>query len=166
LNSDGNAARESNSRANKTAFEIFALRCYNSAVDQRLALADEFLADAQDLLERGRLRSALPRAYYAVYHLCVLLFEKHSLKPSNFPGASGRPAQMWEHRIIRTEFFHQFVVKRPLFVWARGVLLRRLYDDRIRADYRPEAEFTDTYVRGLVKDTKQLVDEIRKVVIE
>jgi uncharacterized protein (UPF0332 family) len=135
-------------------------------VDKRLALADQFLADAQDLLERGRLRSALSRAYYAVYHLCVLLFEKHGMEPSQFPGASGRPAFMWEHRIIKTEFFRQFVVKRKLFTWSNGVLLRQLYADRIRADYRPEAALTDTYARNLVKNAGELFDAIRKAVTE
>lgn len=134
-------------------------------MDKRLALANEFLTDTQDLLAQGHMRSALSRAYYAVYHLCVLLFEKHGLKPSHFPGASGRPAQTWEHRIIRAEFFHQFVVKRKLFAWGRGVLLRQIYDDRIRADYRPEADITDTYARALVKSANELFTEIQKVVI-
>ena len=134
-------------------------------MNQRLALADQFLADAQDLLERGRLRSALSRAYYAVYHLCVLLFEQHGLEPQHFAGINKRPAQMWEHRIIKVEFFHQFVVKRKLFEWQRGVILRQLYSDRLRADYRPEAVISESYARGVFKSASDLFSDIRKVVV-
>jgi len=133
-------------------------------VDKRLALADQFLADAQDLLERGRLRSALSRAYYAVYHLCVLLFEKHELKPQNFKSASGRPAAIWEHFIITRQFIHQFVVKRKLFAWQRGHYIRAMFNDRISADYHPDIVFTTEYTQQAIQTGREFFLELRKEV--
>ena len=135
-------------------------------MDKRLALADQFLADAQDLLERGRLRSALSRAYYAVYHLCVLLFEKHALKPANFLGKSNRPALTWEHNIITRQFFHEFCVKRKLFAWERGQTIRRLYRNRLTADYHPEATITRAYSESSFEVAYAFFREIRKAVTE
>ncbi len=135
-------------------------------MDKRLALAGQFLADAQDLLERGRLRSALSRAYYAVYHLCVLLFEKHSLKPSHFIGKGNRRALTWEHSIITRQFFHEFCAKRKLFAWERGVTIRRLYRNRLTADYEPEATMTTEYTRNAFAVAQEFFRELEKAVIE
>ncbi|MBI3915332.1 MAG: HEPN domain-containing protein [Chloroflexi bacterium] len=135
-------------------------------MDKRFALADEFLADAQDLLERGRLRSALSRAYYAVYHLCVLLFEKYALKPSHFVGKSNRPALIWEHTIITRQFFHEFCDKRRLFAWERGVTIRRLYRNRLTADYQPEETITVEYARNAYAVAVEFFGELEKAVTE
>lgn len=133
-------------------------------MDKRLALADQFLADAQDLLERGRLRSALSRAYYAVYHLCVLLFEMHGLKPSHFIGKGNRRAMIWEHVIITRQFFHEFCAERKLFAWERGVSIRRLYRNRLTADYEPEATITTEYTRNVLAVALKFFGELKAVI--
>ncbi|MBC7114616.1 MAG: HEPN domain-containing protein [Archaeoglobi archaeon] len=40
---------------------------------RQLELADEFLSDAIELLSTGRLRSAIDRAYYAIFHAAQAL---------------------------------------------------------------------------------------------
>jgi len=135
-------------------------------MNERLTLADQFLADAQDLLERGRLRSALSRAYYAIYHLCVVLFEKHGLKPSHFIGKGNRRALIWAHNIITRQFFHEFCDKRKLFAWERGVTIRRLYRNRLTADYEPEATITTEYARNTLQVAQGFFGELKKAVTE
>jgi uncharacterized protein (UPF0332 family) len=61
-------------------------------VNPELELARELLADARLLLAHGRHRSTVSRAYYAAYHACIALLESLGLKPQNYPGKGGRPA--------------------------------------------------------------------------
>lgn len=131
---------------------------------KRIALAEEFLRDAEELLQNRRFRSAVSRCYYGIYHLCVALFERHGLKPSNFIGKSGRPMTVWEHSVITRRFFHEFITRRPLFQWQDGQLIRRLYADRITADYEVDARLPDTYVTDAMDRARELFERMRKAV--
>ena len=73
----------------------------------RRTLAVELLSDAKALLAAGSLRSAMSRAYYAVYHGCVEALEHSGYSPGHFRGRSGFPATRWEHGIVRLEFHRE-----------------------------------------------------------
>ena len=100
-----------------------------------LSLARELLEDARLLLSQGRHRSAVSRAYYAAYHACVVLLESFGLRPGNYTGRSGRPANRWEHGIVTTTVVTDpqlsRVLTRPI-----ALQLRWQYAQRIRSDYR------------------------------
>ena len=72
-------------------------------MNPELELARELLEDARLLLAHGRHRSTVSGAYYAAYHACIALLEKLGLKPQNYAGKSGRPANRWEHGIVTAE---------------------------------------------------------------
>ena len=104
---------------------------------QELDLSREFLRDAENLFEANTYRSALSCSYYAVYHSCIALFKKYGFHRGNFIGRGGIPANRWEHGIIQVNFFLEFVQKHHLLEWKVGGQIRRLYSDRINADYQP-----------------------------
>lgn len=128
----------------------------------RAVLAKQFLDDAEHLLDQGRLRSAMSRAYYAAYHAAVALFEKYGFKPSSFIGKSGRPARIWEHPIVTRRFFHEFVRQRKLVAWQTGQAIRRLYSDRLTADYEVAADINPSYVAGSVGRAQDIVGQIER----
>ena len=115
---------------------------------QELNLSQEFLRDAENLFKQNAYRSTLSRCYYAVYHVCIALFKEYGFHPGNFIGRGGRSANRWEHGIIRANFFLEFVQKRNLLEWKTGGQIRRLYSDRINADYRPDALLPKTYTEN------------------
>jgi uncharacterized protein (UPF0332 family) len=127
-----------------------------------MALARQFLDDAGRLLDEGRLRSATSRAYYAAYHAAIVLFEKHGFTPGSFVGKSGQAATMWEHPIVTTRFFHEFVQRRKLFSWRVGQEIRRLYSDRLVADYEITANITPSYAAGSVNEAQDIVEQIER----
>ncbi len=130
----------------------------------RMALARQFLDDAQHLLDQDRLWSATSRAYYAIYHATVALFEKSGFKPSSFIGKSGRPARIWEHPIVTKQFFHEFVRRRKLFPWRTGQEIRRLYSDRLAADYEVTSSIKPSYAAGSVSQAQNIVGQIERMV--
>ena len=131
---------------------------------QELDLSKEFLRDAENLFKANAYRSVLSRGYYAVYHACIALFKKYGFHPGNFIGRDGRPANRWEHGIIRVNFFLEFVQKRHLLEWKVGAQIRRLYSDRINADYQPGVGLPKTYVENSVNIAQKLVGKIKGLV--
>jgi len=129
----------------------------------RLELSRRFLEDAKVCLDSGGFRSCASRAYYAVYHAGVALFEFFNYKPSRFRGRDGLPARRWEHKIITVNFPIEFTQKRRLFGWRIGSQLRSLYDTRIRADYKPEVEVPESLARQRLTVAEEVIRRIGEV---
>ena len=131
---------------------------------QELNLSQELLRDAEWLFKQKAYRSTLSRCYYAVYHVYIALFMAHGFQPSNFIGRSERNANRWEHGIIRVNFFLEFVQKRHLLEWKVGGQIRRLYSDRISADYKPNTVLPHVYVQSSLNVARELVERIKELV--
>jgi uncharacterized protein (UPF0332 family) len=129
-----------------------------------LSAAEAFLRDSRDALARNAFRTALSRAYYAAYHACAALFEHYGYRPQNFVGRIGRPASRWEHGIIIRRFLIEFTERRQVISSESGWGIRRLYADRILADYDVEASLEDAYVRESVEIAARLVREIQTAI--
>lgn len=127
----------------------------------RLDVAKVFLRDAQEALGRKALRTALSRAYYAAFHACVALFEYYGYQPQNFVGRRGHPATRWEHGIITRRFFIEFSERRQVVSPESGWGVRRLYADRILADYDPGASLEEIYAQESVGIAARLVSEVQ-----
>lgn len=132
------------------------------ATSSRLSVADAFLQDSRGALDRRAFRTALSRAYYAAYHACVALFESYGYRPQNFVGRRGRPATRWEHGIITRRFLLEFTERRQVVSPASGWGIRRLYADRILADYDVEASLEEAYVGESVQIAARLVSEVQR----
>ncbi|MBI4526978.1 MAG: hypothetical protein HY695_24550 [Deltaproteobacteria bacterium] len=126
-----------------------------------LDVAEIFLQDSREALGRKALRTALSRAYYAAYHACVALFEYYGYRPQNFVGRRGGSAARWEHGIIVRRLLIEFTERRQAVSPDAGWGIRRLYADRILADYEVEALFEEVYVRESVQLAARIVSEVR-----
>jgi len=127
---------------------------------KRFEISKEFLRDAGIAFENRGYRSCVSRAYYAVFHICIVLFEEYGYQPKNFIDRSGYPAKRWEHGIVIRYFPLEFVSKRRLFDWKRGIQLRRLYRTRIEADYRVEMEIEEPLVKEILEIAKEIITDI------
>jgi len=134
-------------------------------VDARLLVAEEFLADAELCLDNGRYRSAVSRAYYGAFHACVALFEHYGYRPSHFLGRDNRPAQRWEHGIVRRYFPIEFVHRRRLIDWQLGIEVRLLYESRVKADYRVDLSISETMARSSFEGVRRLIQVIERRVV-
>jgi uncharacterized protein (UPF0332 family) len=132
--------------------------------DARLQVASEFLEDAQLCLGNGRFRSAVSRAYYGAFHACIALFEHYGYRPSNFVGWGGRPAKRWEHGVVFKHFPLEFVHKRKLVDWRIGIIPRRSYKLRIKADYKVDLVITQALAKDACKEAKRLVQTVEQEV--
>ena len=133
--------------------------------EARLRVAREFLADAQLCLDNDRFRSAVSRAYYASFHACVALFEHYGYRPSHFPGRGIRPARRWEHGIVRRHFPIEFVHKRRIVDWRLGIGVKRLYESRVKADYRVDMMISEKMARNNLEEAQQLLQAIEGRVV-
>ena len=131
------------------------------ATSSHLSVAEVFLRDSREALAGNSLRTALSRAYYAAYHACAALFEHYGYRPQNFDGRVGRPASRWEHGIIIRRFLIEFTERRHVVSPESGWGVRRLYADRILADYDVAISLEDAYVRESVEIAVRLVREIQ-----
>jgi len=131
------------------------------ATSSHLSVAEVFLHDSREALARNSLRTALSRAYYAAYHACAGLFEHYGYRPQNFVGRVGRPASRWEHGIIIRRFLIEFMERRHVVSPESGWGVRRLYADRILADYDVAISLEDAYVQESVNIAVRLVREIQ-----
>jgi hypothetical protein len=128
-------------------------------VNPELELARELLEDARLLIAQGRRRSTVSRAYYASYHACIALMENVGLKPQNYPGKSGRPANRWEHGIITAE-----VASDPrlsgILTPPVALQLRWQYMQRIRGDYRVRETISSLTAQTGVSLAEQIVTTV------
>jgi hypothetical protein len=127
----------------------------------RLSVAEVFLDDSREAVSRNALRTSLSRAYYAAYHACVALFENHGYRPQDFVGRRGQPATRWEHGIITRRLLIEFAERRQIVSYESGWGIRRLYADRILADYDVGVSLEKTYVQESLRVATQLVSEIQ-----
>lgn len=130
----------------------------------RLDLAREFLKDAEVCLNNGGYRSTASRSYYALFHACIALFEHFGYRPSNFRGRGGQPARRWEHKLISVDFHVEFTQRRKVFPWKVGTVIRTLYSSRLNADYRPHQVITHKQATERMRQAKEIVAQIRRVI--
>jgi len=126
-----------------------------------LDVAEIFLQDSREALDRKAFRTALSRAYYAAYHASVALFEYYGYRPQNFVGRRGRSAARWEHGIITRRLLIEFTERRQVLSPEAGWGIRRLYADRIVADYEVGVSLEVVYVQESAQLAARLVSEVR-----
>ena len=126
-----------------------------------LDVAEIFRQDSREALDRKALRTALSRAYYAAYHACVALFEYYGYRPQNFVGRRGRSAARWEHGIIIRRLLIEFTERRQVLSPEAGWGIRRLYADRVVADYEVGVSLEEVYVQESMRLAARLVSEVQ-----
>lgn len=116
-----------------------------------LAKAKECLASAEADFAAGRHNSVANRAYYAGFHAAIAALIHAGIAPRG---------KAWEHRFVFTEFSGKLVVRRKIFADRFRRTLQRLYDSRVRADYRPNS-VSRRISRGALSDAGALVQAVQ-----
>jgi uncharacterized protein (UPF0332 family) len=105
-------------------------------------LADENYAAAHLLVRDGRWRSALNRAYYAVYARTAGL-----LTAARIAMPAGREGP---HHSVLPDLVAKRLVRLGAKRWSASSLVRGLYGLRVIADYRPSVTVEETDARAAV----------------
>jgi hypothetical protein len=93
----------------------------------------------------------------------VALFEHQGYRPGHFFGRSGRPAKRWEHGIVVRYFPVEFVHKKKLVDWRLGLEVRRIYEARVKADYRPDVATTSAMAQNAFMQAQALLTVVGRL---
>jgi uncharacterized protein (UPF0332 family) len=96
--------------------------------ERYLRKARESLASAKADARAKRYNSAANRAYYAAFQAAVAALIHWRVRAAETD---------WEHRFVAAEFSGRLILRRKVFVREFATTLPRLFQLRIRADYRP-----------------------------
>ncbi len=112
--------------------------------------AYEALDDAEHTLSEGRLRTALSRAYYAVFHAARAVLWSQGLAPKTHKGM--------------IQLFGKHVVGEGLVSREIGKILTEAHEQRELADYHALAgSFDKDEVEMLVADARRFVEKIEGI---
>lgn len=119
-------------------------------VHGELANAFEALDDAESTLKEDRLRTAISRAYYAVFHAARAVLWSKGFGPKTHKGV----IQLFSKEIVNAR-----LVGKPI-----GKILSDAHDERELADYHSlVGEFEHREVQNLVQDARRFVEEIERL---
>lgn len=118
-------------------------------VTRQMELAQEHLDDCIDDIEQGRLRSAVDRAYYAMYHSAVALLCHLEVRPPR------------SHSGLLTLFGLE-VVNKGVMEARFAQMLRRANRNRMAATYSGEADITEDMARANVENARSFVSKVQE----
>ena len=113
----------------------------------RLEQADESLESAKLLYEHQKFRSAISRAYYAMFYAVLALLANQTSTTSKHSGV----ISMFDRDFVKTGRFDKIFSK-----W-----LHDAFDLRQRADYREMFEIDASRTQEIIEHASKFVAEIR-----
>lgn len=121
----------------------------DAEIKDYLNLATEDLAAAQDNLQLGHLRTAVSRAYYAMFYATTALLGSRGLWRS-------------KHQGVVTAFGEHFV--KPGLVELRyGRMLHDAFEARLDSDYAPHPDLNEASAKELVAKAEDFVRRITQL---
>ncbi|HDH10041.1 MAG TPA: HEPN domain-containing protein [Chloroflexi bacterium] len=112
-------------------------------INVRLEKAKEDIATAHDLIALGRLRGAVNRAYYAIYHLATAVLLTQDIERSKHSGVQSA--------------FGQYLIKPGLIEPEYGRILTSARKAREISDYADRLELDEEAARRIVADADRFV---------
>ena len=112
-------------------------------INIRLKKAKEDIATAHDLIALGRLRGAVNRAYYAIYHLATAVLLTQDIERSKHSGVQSA--------------FGQYLIKPGLIEPEYGRILTSARKAREISDYADRLELDEEAARRIVADADRFV---------
>jgi uncharacterized protein (UPF0332 family) len=110
--------------------------------------AEDFWADADYLIIGNRYKSAINRAYYAIFtSVQALLFSQNSFAKT--------------HSGAQSKFFELYI-KTKVFDLDLGKKLKQSYEKRQAVDYELDTEVSQNDAQGMPKDARLFLDAIKK----
>ena len=114
-----------------------------------LFLSDDDLETAQLLCDRGRYRSCISRAYYAMYYLTQALLLSEGLDTSTHKG------------VIRLLGLH-FVTTGKIEP-SVAVLLKRAYDSRQTSDYDSDMTEDESMAKSAIENAQTYISVVKMI---
>ena len=118
-------------------------------VEKCLQSASEALDEAKLLLQSSKLRGAISRAYYAMFHAARAILYQKGIKPKTHSGV----------RVMLS----QHVVKEGIVSKELEKSLSKAYDMRQLSDYEVDAEFGKEAVEDVVNKAESFISQIEEV---
>lgn len=118
-------------------------------VEYRLEEAGESLEEGKILMREGRHRGAVNRLYYACFYATLVLLTTKGLGSSKHSGVIA--------------LFHREFVKSGAFDKDRARVLSRLFDARVKDDYREFATPTEEEVKAFLPEVESFLREAQSV---
>ncbi len=112
-------------------------------INIRLKKAKEDIATAHDLIALGRVRGAVNRAYYAIYHLATAVLLTQDIERSKHSGVQSA--------------FGQYLIKPGLIEPEYGRILTSARKAREASDYADRLELDEEAARRVVADADRFV---------
>ena len=116
-----------------------------------MELAQEYLEDSKKLLELKRFRSAVDRAYYAMFHAAQAILAFKGIAPPK------------THKGLR-ELFGKEIILKGLVEKNFGKELSRAFELRQASTYEVYAVFGEDSVREIVESAEKFVNKIKELV--
>jgi uncharacterized protein (UPF0332 family) len=118
----------------------------------RLEQADESLESAQLLMDNGKYRPSVGRAYYAMFYAVLALLAKESRQTSKHSGAIA--------------MFNRQFVKKGMFDKEFSRWLQEAFDLRQRADYREMFSVSYERTNSVLEHAYTFVNELKRQIEE
>ncbi len=139
-------ARADSARMSDSEIEVMMER----RVTRFLELADEALGDAEYSLDRGSLRNAAGRAYYAMFYAASAALARTDSRP---PRTHGGVANQFGLRYVTTGMFDATLAG----------ALGETYELRRQSDYQLEVDFTESDVASAVETAREFVRAVKEL---
>lgn len=117
-------------------------------IGMRLERCKDDIETAELLIEWGKYRPAISRAYYAVFTIAsaaLLVFD----------------FRLHKHSAVESAV-HQYLVKPGLIEPEYGRIYSRAFKHRLEADYKDEAQFSAEKARQILSDAERFVARLEK----
>jgi len=124
----------------------------DAEIEHYLNLATEDLATAQDNLRLGHLRTAVSRAYYAMFYATTALLGSRGLWRSKHQGLIAA--------------FGEHFVKPGLIEPRYGRILHDAFEARLDSDYAPHPDLNETSAEQLVAKAEDFVRRMTRFLEE
>lgn len=121
----------------------------DAEIKDYLNLATEDLAAAQDNLQLGHLRTAVSRAYYAMFYATTALLGSRGLWRSKHQGVVAA--------------FGEHFVKPGLVELRYGRMLHDAFEARLDSDYAPHPDLNEASAKELVAKAEDFVRRITQL---
>lgn len=116
----------------------------SAEIDEEFDLSRETLSDAEAALVEERLRTAVSRAYYAIFHAARAVLWSRGLVPKTHKGL--------------LQLFRQHLVQTGLADKQLGEVLHAAFEDRELADYHAASgSFDRAEVERLIRDAQDFL---------
>ncbi len=122
-----------------------------TAVESEIEQSEEMLKDAELMFREGRKRSTVNRAYYAMFHIVKAILLYLGTDCQSHGGAMNR--------------FGEYVIKKGIMDKSFAKSLEHAYQLREKSDYHPMIKIEDDDVERVMKESKEFVMEVKRVLV-